>query len=200
MVTCGARFRSAALAAGALLLFLGVAWIGARHLIGRSVVEHPVVKAVERLAQEREWTRVADEIHGPGIVEPLWLAGMVGEPWRRTLVFRSKAPSAETGSALEALLFGRPGGPPQDAVEGVVWRTSRTLPTLPSHLDREGRGEGGRGRFVGVPERVTYWNRARRIWIAVDGGVVAVVVEGGARRRGGDGTGHPLTSTEAHRW
>jgi hypothetical protein len=200
VVTPGAGIRPAILATLGLLLLLGMVWFGIRYRLGSSVVGHPVVQAVELLAQERGWSLLLDEIDGPGPLEPLWLAGMMGEPWRRTLVYRTHAAPNETGPALEALLFGRPGGPPEGPVEGTVWRTSRTLPFLPPSVRTLDGREGSRGSFVGVPERVTYWDRTRRLRVSVDGEVMAVVVEGGARRRGGDGSGHPLTSTEPHRW
>ncbi len=192
--------RAATLACLALVVLLAIVWSGVRARVGSGVVEHPVVQAVDRLAQEEGWAPVLDHVEGPGLLEPLWLAGMMGEPWRRTLAYRTHARPHETGPALETLLFGHSGGPPEGAVEGVVWRTSSVLPHLPPEARNPDREAGSRGSFVGIPERITYWERTRRLRVSVDGEWVTVVVEGGSRHRGGDGFEHPLRSTEPHRW
>jgi len=176
------------------------AWGWIRDRVGRSVLHHPVVEVFRAAAPVEGWTLLQDEIQRPGRLEPLWLAGMMEEPWQRTLMYRTHQPPDRSGPRVECLLFGAPGGPPEGPVEGIVWRSSRTLPFISGDAQVEEARGGPRGSFVGLAQEITFLDRARSFRVALDGELVVVIVEGGKRRTGGDGYGHPLNSTEPHDW
>jgi hypothetical protein len=188
------------LLAVALLLTLAGLWGLHRQILARTVLHHPVVRTFQAAAAEAGWTPVLDASDRPGLVEPLWLAGMMGEPYRRRLVYDTGAPASELGPKVERLLFGDGQAPPSGPVDGIVWRASRVAPSLSLDPNIEIDRDQPRGSFVGHAEEVSFFRRVRRLEVAVAGGLVAVVVEGGARRRGGDGSPHPLRITTPHDW
>jgi hypothetical protein len=175
-----------------LVVLLPVAaWGLHRHAIASSVLSHPVLQAFEMAAEERSWTVLSDERRTPGI-EPLWLASMMEDPYRRELILETDLAFYELGPSVEELVFDGQRWPPVDAVYGAQWRPSGATPVLNRHLSEATPDATFRGALIGQVETTTHFDRARTIWIEVRDGFVAVTVEGGVRRSS-DGIPPPPT-------
>ncbi|TVR18728.1 MAG: hypothetical protein EA387_14215 [Nitriliruptor sp.] len=112
-----------------------------------------------------------------GLLEQLWLAGMLDPPYRRTLVIDTGFPLGRNGREIEALVFGDAGWHPDTDAWEARWRTSPVL----ANLSRAADGSVEGSSFLGFPERVTRQRRARRITVEVADGLVAVSISGGKR-------------------
>lgn len=171
-----------------------------RHLIASSVLGHPVLESFETAAEERSWAVLADERRTPGI-EPLWLAAMMEEPYRRELILETDLPFHELGALVEEVAFEGQRWPPSGAVHGARWRPTGVTPVLNHHRAGEPATDALRGGLIGEVESPTRVDRARRIWIEVRGHAVAVTVEGGVRRPSDDGPApHPPDPSEVPAW
>ncbi len=176
-------------------------WTLAREVMGRSITQHWIAEALHVEAQEWEWTVLVDETRRPGWFEPIILAALGGQPWKRTLVWDTGAAPSATGPLVEELLLGAPGAPPEGPVQGVIWRASRaSLLSLDPEVPKEVWMVRPQRSFIGKVQDRTFLRRAETLRVTVTGRYLVLITEGGRKPRSMPAEPHPLRSTEPFRW